>query len=48
MKRFLFNTLLNEDEICNLASERKAIQKAVERGSKLVVYGRRNFGKTSL
>lgn len=48
MKKFLFDTLLDEENICNLTQERKIIEKAITNGKKLVIYGPRNSGKTSL
>ena len=46
--KFKFDELLNKDEICNLKSEADFLRKAVSRNEKVVVYGRRNMGKTSL
>ena len=46
--KFKFDELLNTDEICNLKSEADFLRKAVSRNEKVVVYGRRNMGKTSL
>lgn len=48
MKKFYYDTLLDRENICNLSKEREGIEKAIEKRSKLVVYGSRNFGKTSL
>lgn len=48
MKNFSYDALLDEENICNLKGERRAIEEAVRRKAKLVVYGPRNFGKTSL
>jgi hypothetical protein len=48
MKRFIFDALLDEQNICNLAEEREKITQGIEHGLKLLVYGRRNTGKTSL
>ncbi len=46
--RFYFDTLLNEADICNLHSERTRISEAIANGEKILLYGRRNSGKTSL
>lgn len=48
MKKFYYDTLLDRADICDLVKERSAIAKAVKKKAKLVVYGPRNFGKTSL
>ncbi|MFH1875021.1 MAG: ATP-binding protein [Pseudomonadota bacterium] len=48
MKKFLYDTLLDEENICNLAQERKVVEQAIAQKKKLVIYGPRNFGKTSL
>ena len=48
MKGFYFDTLLDAENICNLDRERALLLKGIDRGKKLVVYGPRNFGKTSL
>lgn len=48
MKKFYYDTILDAENICNLQKERKAIEKGIEKRAKLVVYGPRNFGKTSL
>lgn len=48
MKTFLYDTLLDEENICDLERERDLILTGVKRGKKLVVFGPRNFGKTSL
>ena len=48
MKRFIFDSILDEDNICNLEGERDKIRKGVEQGLKMLVYGKRNTGKTSL
>jgi len=48
MKKFHYDSLLSREDICNLTKERAAITKAIERNAKLVIYGPRNFGKTSL
>lgn len=48
MKKFYYDTLLDREDICNLTKERVSITKAIKRKSKLVIYGPRNTGKTSL
>ncbi len=48
MKRFIFDSILDEENICNLEKEKHAIMKGVDSGLKLLVYGKRNTGKTSL
>lgn len=48
MKRFIFDTLLQAEEICNLKREADLINQGIAAKTKLVIYGRRNTGKTSL
>jgi hypothetical protein len=48
MKRFIFDSILDEENICNLKREKHKIMKGVDNGLKLLVYGKRNMGKTSL
>ena len=48
MKRFIFDSILDEKNICNLEKGKHKIMKGVESGLKLLVYGKRNTGKTSL
>lgn len=48
MKRFIFDSILDEENICNLEKEKHKITKGVDHGLKLLVYGKRNMGKTSL
>jgi hypothetical protein len=48
MKRFIFDSILDEENICNLKKEKHKIMKGVDNGLKLLVYGKRNIGKTSL
>ncbi|MBI2342978.1 MAG: hypothetical protein HYV02_01365 [Deltaproteobacteria bacterium] len=48
MKGFYFDTILDAENICNLHAEQKALWDGIERKAKLVVYGHRNSGKTSL
>lgn len=48
MKGFYYDTLLDPENICNLETERRILEKGVLSGKKLIVYGPRNYGKTSL
>lgn len=48
MKRFYYDTIIDRENICNLQKERRAIERGIKKRAKLVVYGPRNFGKTSL
>jgi len=48
MKRFIFDSILDEENICNLKKEKHTIMMGVDNGLKLLVYGKRNMGKTSL
>ena len=48
MKRFIFDSILDEENICNLKNEKHTIMRGVDNGLKLLVYGKRNMGKTSL
>lgn len=48
MKGFYYDTLLEEENLCNLNREKELIFQGVLGGKKLVIYGPRNFGKTSL
>jgi hypothetical protein len=48
MKRFIFDSILDEENICNLKNEKQKIMRGVDNGLKLLVYGKRNMGKTSL
>lgn len=47
-KRFYTDILLDSEDICNLSRERTLLQNGVNKNEKMVVYGRRNSGKTSL
>lgn len=47
-KKFLYFQLLDEQNICNQQLEKKRILANIENGRKTVLYGPRNFGKTSL
>lgn len=48
MKKFYYDILLDEENICNLNQEKTLLLKGIEAKKKLVVYGPRNCGKTSL
>ena len=48
MKRFVFDRLVDRENICNLTKEQEALRRLVQRGAKVVVYAPRNCGKTSL
>ena len=48
MKQFVFDRLVDPDNICNLQGEQQALRDAVRRGYRMVVYGPRNYGKTSV
>ena len=48
MKRFRYDSILAADDICNLTTERDALLKHIKHKEKVVVYGPRNYGKTSL
>lgn len=48
MKKFVFDVVLDEENICNLHQDRELLIKGVHEGKRVVFYGRRNTGKTSL
>lgn len=45
---FVYDSVLTAEEICNLKREKEALRSAVDRNAKVVVYGPRNYGKTSV
>lgn len=47
-KIFPFDALLDEADTCNQKNEIATILQALARGIKLLVYGHRNYGKTSI
>ncbi len=47
-KKFQYDVLLDRENICNLKREQARINQGIENGEKMVIYGRRNMGKTSL
>lgn len=48
MKEFIFDRLVDRENICDLEAERKQIKKLVEQKQNIVLYAQRNYGKTSL
>lgn len=48
IKTFQYDTILSADSICNLEEEFARICLGLTRSEKMVIYGRRNSGKTSL
>lgn len=48
MKRFIFDQLVDAENICNLTKEKEALRKAITSRERVVIYAPRNFGKTSL
>ncbi len=48
MKRFIVDSVIDKDNICNLEEETRKISLGVEKGLKMLIYGKRNTGKTSL
>ena len=48
MKQFVFDRLVDPDNLCNQQREQQVLRDAVGRGHRMVVYGPRNYGKTSV
>lgn len=48
MKEFIFDRLVDRDNICDLEKERTDINRLIDDKKNIVVYAKRNFGKTSL
>lgn len=48
IKRFIYNTLVDRANICNLTNESDQLVKALQTSDKMVIYGKRDSGKTSL
>ena len=48
MKQFVFDRLVGPENICNQQREQRVLRDAVDRGHRMVVYGPRNYGKTSV
>ncbi|MBF0442135.1 MAG: AAA family ATPase [Oligoflexales bacterium] len=47
-KKFIYNTLVDEENLCNMVHEKMFVSKTLDNHGKLVIYGRRDSGKTSL
>jgi hypothetical protein len=45
---FYTDTILEKEDVCNLFSERTRLAQGLTKGQKLLVFGRRNSGKTSV
>jgi len=48
MKRFVFDRLVDRENLCNLIKERNQLLQYIDNKDNIVVYAPRNFGKTSL
>lgn len=48
MKRFAYDEVLEPENICNLKREISQLKQAIEKNKRVVVYGPRNYGKTSV
>ena len=48
MKKFIFGKLVDEENLCNLEHERNEILRHINTENNVVIYGPRNYGKTSL
>lgn len=48
MKRFVFDRLVDPENICNLDREQATLRRLVQQGARVVVYAPRNYGKTSV
>ncbi len=48
MKQFIFDRLVDRENLCNLTKEKDQFLHLIETKSNVVVYAPRNFGKTSL
>lgn len=48
MKRFLFDCIVDKQNICGMQQELAEIEQIIEHQHNAVIYGRRNVGKTSL
>lgn len=48
MKQFVFDRLVDAENICNLQREQRALRAAVRQRRRVVIYGPRNYGKTSV
>ena len=48
MKAFLFDCIIEKHNICGMKQELQSIETLIESKKNVVLYGRRNVGKTSL
>lgn len=48
MKKFIYETILQPENICNLTQDRADLLESVTNGERVVFFGRRNTGKSSL
>ncbi len=48
MKRFIYDQIIDQENLCNMQAETDAIMGLVNKRRNVVLYGPRNFGKTSL
>ena len=48
MKRFIFDRLVDRENICDMEQEAKTLQKYINQKRNMVIFAPRNFGKTSL
>lgn len=48
MKKFIFDRLVDRENICNLSKENERLLSLIEKQSNVVVFAPRNYGKTSL
>lgn len=48
MKRFVYDQIIDQENICNMHAEVEAIMGLVNKCRNVVLYGPRNYGKTSL
>lgn len=47
-RQFVYNTLVDRENLCNLAREAETLLSALRTSDKVVIYGKRDSGKTSL
>jgi AAA+ ATPase superfamily predicted ATPase len=48
MKEFVFDRLVDRENICDLAAEKKQLKELIAQKQNIVLYAQRNYGKTSL
>lgn len=48
MKEFIFDRLVDRENICDLEAEKKQLKKLIKQKQNVVLYAQRNYGKTSL